>query len=82
MLPANLINALQVFFRSDQPLIAAATNSSISKIEPGQQLQGSVQSQLGLVMFKVLVEGQTFQMRLPGNVSRPGSNPDSGAMPW
>ena len=68
MLPANLINALQVLSRSDKPLITADTQNPSLTIEPGQQIQGTVQSQLSPGLFKVIVAGQSMQMRLPGNV--------------
>ncbi len=38
------------------------------KLEPGQQLQGTVQSRVSEGLFKVQVAGQTMQMRLPGNI--------------
>lgn len=70
MLPANLISALQVLTRSGKPLITAATDapSPLAKLEPGQQLQGTVQSQVSEGLFKVQVAGQSLQMRLPGNL--------------
>ena len=68
MLPANLINALQVLSRSDKPLITADTPNPSVRIEPGQQIQGSVQSQLSPGLFKVIAGGQSMQMRLPDNV--------------
>lgn len=70
MLPANLINALQVLSRSGTPLVTAATDvpNPVTKLEPGQKLQGAVQSQISEGLFKVQVAGQTLQMRLPGNV--------------
>ena len=68
MLPANLINALQVLSRSEKPLIKVDTPNPSLTIEPGQQIQGTVQSQLSPGLFKVIVAGQSMQMRLPGNV--------------
>ena len=70
MLPANVINALQVLSRSDKPLVEAATDApkQVSKLEPGQLLQGTVQSQVSEGLFKVQVAGQTLQMRLPGKI--------------
>ncbi|HXU93653.1 MAG TPA: hypothetical protein VFP33_08355, partial [Gallionella sp.] len=70
MLPANLISALRVLSRSDKPLIEAATDApaAIAKVEPGQKLQGTVQSEIGQGMFKVQIAGQSIQMRLPGNI--------------
>ena len=70
MQQANLINALQVSSRSGKPLVTAATDSPhpVSKLEPGQQVKGSVQSQVSAGVFKVLVAGQVIQMRLPGDI--------------
>jgi len=56
--------------RSGKPLIEAATDApkQVNKLEPGQQLQGTVQSQVTEGLFKVQVAGQTLQMRLPGKI--------------
>jgi hypothetical protein len=68
MQPANLINALQAYSRGAKPLITADAHNLVSPIEPGQQLQGAVQSQVSSGLFKVLVAGQSLQMRLPDGV--------------
>lgn len=70
MLPANLISALQALSSSGKPLITATadTPKPLTKLEPGQQLQGSVQSKISEGVFKVQIAGQTLQMRLPGNI--------------
>lgn len=70
MLPANIISALQALSNSGKPLIAATPDSpkQVTKLEPGQQLQGSVQSKISEGLFKVQIAGQTLQMRLPGNI--------------
>lgn len=70
MLPTNLIRTLQTLSRSDNPSIVAATDAPnpVTKLEPGQQLQGSVQSKVSEGLFNVQVAGQTLQMRLPGNI--------------
>ncbi|MDO8464983.1 MAG: flagellar hook-length control protein FliK [Gallionella sp.] len=70
MLPANIISALQVLSNSGKPLIAVAqdTPAPVTKLEPGQQLQGDVQSKISEGLFKVQVAGETLQMRLPGNI--------------
>ena len=68
MLPANLINALQLLSRSGKPPVTADAPNPLSEIKVGQQLQGSVQSQLSPGLFKVIVGGQSMQMRLPDNV--------------
>src|SRR3989304_4465562 len=70
MLPANIISALQVLTHSGKPLIEATADTSnpATKLEPGQQLQASVQSKISEGLFKVQIAGQTLQMRLPGNI--------------
>ena len=70
MLPTNLISALQALSSSGKPLIAAAADAPnpVTKLEPGQLLQGSVQSKVSEGLFKVQVAGQTLRMRLPGNI--------------
>jgi hypothetical protein len=70
MLPANLISALQALSSSGKPLIEASSNASnpATKLEPGQQFQGTVQSKISEGMYRVQVAGQTLQMRLPGNI--------------
>src|SRR4030066_1604568 len=70
MLPANIISALQALSNSGKPLSAAPPDSpkQVTKLEPGQQLQGSVQSKISEGLFKVQIAGQTLQMRLPGNI--------------
>ncbi|MBI5626200.1 MAG: flagellar hook-length control protein FliK [Nitrosomonadales bacterium] len=70
MLPANVTSALQLLSRSGKPLIGATadTPNPVTRLEPGQQLQASVQSKVSEGIFKVQVAGQTLQMRLPGNI--------------
>lgn len=70
MLPANVISALQVLSSSGKPLVTPAKDAPqpVNKLEPGQQLQGAVQSKISEGLFKVQVAGQTLQMRLPGNI--------------
>lgn len=70
MLPANLISVLQALSRSGKPLIEATPDAPkpVNRLEPGQQLQGTVQSRISEGLFKVQVAGQTLQMRLPGNI--------------
>lgn len=70
MLTANIINTLQSLAGStkqpappDRKVPAPA-----AKLEPGQLLQGTVQSKVSEGVFKVQVAGQSLQMRLPGNV--------------
>lgn len=70
MIPANIISALQNLSNSGKPLVTATsdTPNPVTRLEPGQQLQGSVQSKVSEGLFKVQVAGQTLQMRLPGNI--------------
>lgn len=70
MLPANLISTLRVLSRSDKPLVTAATDAAaaIPKVELGQKLQASVQSEISQGLFKVQIAGQSIQMRLPENI--------------
>src|SRR5574340_682665 len=70
MLPANLINALQVLSNSGRPLVTGTpeTPQPVTNLEPGQQVQGLVQYKVSEGLFKVQVAGQTLQMRLPGNI--------------
>ena len=70
MLPANVISALQILSRSDKSLIGTVTDTPnpVTRLEPGQQLQGSAQSKINEGLFKVQIAGQTIQMRLPGNI--------------
>lgn len=70
MLPANLISALQNLSSSGKPLVTATSDAPhpVTKLEPGQQLQGAVQSKVSEGLFKVQVAGQTLQMRLPDNI--------------
>lgn len=69
MLPPTLISALQVLSRSGKPLITSDTPPpSATKLEPGQQVQGTVQAQVSPGLYKVLVAGQNVQMRLPADL--------------
>ncbi len=65
MLPTNLSNALKVLTRSDKPLI---TSSASSKLAVGQQVQGTVGTQLKSGAYNVAVAGETVQMRLPAEI--------------
>lgn len=64
---ANLINSLQTMYRSAKPPVAAET-VTVSKLEPGQRVQGTLQEQVSPGLFKVQVAGQTLQMHLPGQL--------------
>ncbi len=65
MLTTNLINALQVLSRSGKPLISSDSSQPISKLSPGQAVQGSVEAPVKAGLFSVLVSGQRLQMQLP-----------------
>lgn len=68
MLPPTLISALQVLSRSGKSPVTADAPLPLSEIKVGQQLQGSVQAQLSPGLFRVLVAGQSIQMRLPATI--------------
>ena len=70
MLPANVISALQVLSNAGKPPVTVTSSEpkSATNLEPGQQLQGTVQDKISEGLFKVQVAGQTLQMRLPGNI--------------
>lgn len=78
MLPANVISALQVLSHDqgkplvmanrDTPKDTAQQAQQTGKLEPGQELQGTVQSKVSEGVFKVQIAGQLLQMRLPGNI--------------
>ncbi len=77
MLPANLISSLQALARTAKPLIVADNAPTPvdkggaiheSPLQPGQQLQATIQEQVSPGLFKVLVAGQTLQMQLPGQL--------------
>jgi hypothetical protein len=77
MLPANLISSLQALSRTAKPLIVADNAPTPvdkggaiheSPLQPGQQLQATIQEQVSPGLFKVLVSGQTLQMQLPGQL--------------
>jgi hypothetical protein len=70
MLPANLLSAvLGKAALSDKPLISGATDKSgpqsALKLEIGQQVQGTVQSQVSPSNFQVKIANQVVQMQLP-----------------
>lgn len=78
MQPADLINSLQVRALTAKPLIladnkgtstpAGKAETAVSKLEPGQQVQATIQEQVSPGLFKVQVAGQSMQMRLPGQL--------------
>lgn len=71
MQSASLINSLQALSRAEKPLIVAASDLSgnpVTKLEPGQRIQGNVQEQVSPGQYKVQVAGQTLQMQLPGQL--------------
>jgi len=71
MQSANLTSTLQALSRSEKPLIVSASDASsnpVTKLEPGQRIQGTVQEQVSPGQYKVQVAGQTLQMNLPGKI--------------
>lgn len=64
MQSSNLINALQARALSAKPLILAE-NAPLTKLEPGQRVQATIQEQISPGLFKVQVAGQSMQMQLP-----------------
>lgn len=71
MLPAHILNTLQSLANAAKPAplaLDSQTTPPVTRLEPGQLLQGSVQSKLPDGFFKVQVAGQTMQMRLPANI--------------
>ncbi|MEK7811216.1 MAG: hypothetical protein AAB278_05305, partial [Pseudomonadota bacterium] len=70
MLPANLLSAvLGKAALSDKPLITATPDKnspqSTFKLEVGQQVQGTVQSQVAPSIFQVKIAEHVVQMQLP-----------------
>lgn len=70
MLPANLLNTIKAYALGQKPLVTvtAEVTPKIGSFEPGQKLQGSVQSQVSPGMFKVRITDQLVQMQLPASV--------------
>jgi hypothetical protein len=69
MQSTNLINSLQAMYRSARPLIVAETlTSPVTKLEPGQRVQATIQEQVSPGLFKVEIAGQVMQMQLPGQL--------------
>ncbi len=68
MLPPNLITALQALSRGGKPPADELARNPVVAVEPGQQVKGEVQAQVGQGLFKVLVAGQSLQMHLPPNL--------------
>ncbi|MBU1427033.1 MAG: flagellar hook-length control protein FliK [Gammaproteobacteria bacterium] len=69
MLPANLISTLQALALNDKPLITATPDKNAAnaakQFEPGQRVQGTVQTQVTPGIFNVRVANQVMQMQLP-----------------
>lgn len=71
MRTSNLMSSLQALARSDKPLILADTsNNPVSKLQPGQRIQAVVQEQVSPGLFKVQVNGQFMQLRLPAQLQQ------------
>ncbi len=71
MQPTNITNKLQALAKSAtqtaSPLIIEE-NGSVAKLEPGQQIQATINEQVSPGLFKVQVAGQLLQMQLPGQL--------------
>jgi len=67
MLPVKLLNTLKVLASAQKPLPAAAADATpkTGQLEPGQKIQGIVQTQVSPGMFNVLIGEQLTQMPLP-----------------
>lgn len=70
MLPANLLNALKALALTQKPLPETTnTTPKAGQFEPGQKLQGVVQTQISPGLFNVRIADQLIQMRLPAFIS-------------
>ena len=67
MQTTNSINSLAALGKSPTQLIVAE-NIAVTKLEPGQQLQATIQEQVSPGLYKVQVAGQIMQMQLPGQL--------------
>src|SRR5512135_2688087 len=69
MLPADLTSTLKALALTDRPLITATPDKGSpnagKQFETGQQVQGTVQTQVANNVFNVRVAGQMLQMQLP-----------------
>lgn len=66
MLPANILNALKALALTQKPLSTAADIApKVGQFEPGQKLQGIVQTQVSPGLFNVRIGDQLIQMQLP-----------------
>lgn len=65
MLPINLINTPKGTAPASKPLVTPVSQNPAAKLEIGSRFQGYVQTQISAGLFKVLVAGQSIQMRLP-----------------
>lgn len=71
MQSASLINSLQALAKAEKPLIVATSDSPanpVSKLEPGQRIQGNVQEQVSPGLYKIQVAGQNLQMQISGEL--------------
>lgn len=73
MLPADLLTAtLNRFTQADRPLIAVNPDqknpAAALKLEVGQQIQATVQTQIAPGLFQVRIASQVLQMQLPAFV--------------
>jgi flagellar hook-length control protein FliK len=63
------MSAIQTLYQSSKPLIIAdAPPQQVNKLEPGQRIQATIQEQVSPGLFKVQVDGQLLQLRLPAQL--------------
>ncbi len=69
MQSTNPIRSLPTLPRSGKLLVVADTPSNpVTKLEPGQRIQGTIQEQVSPGRYKVQVGGQWLQMQLSGQL--------------
>jgi hypothetical protein len=71
MLPVQLLNTLKVLASAQKTLPAAAVDATpkTGQLEPGQKIQGIVQTQVSPGLFNVRIGDQLTQMPLPAFIS-------------
>ncbi len=68
MLPINPLNIVKGTSPASKPLVTPVSQNPAAKLELGSRFQGYVQAQISAGLFKVLVAGQSIQMRLPSAI--------------
>ena len=71
MLPVQLLNTLKILASAQKALPAAAADATpkTGQLEPGQKIQGIVQTQVSPGLFNVRIGEQLTQMPLPAFIS-------------